>query len=155
MSRTFRRPLVLLRPQILGNLKVHQRLSQDPDTVPKKIDIPRHLGLAQQIRQCHPEIVGHRCGSPFVFLAESRIMRTTRWPTSSTANPKPIYTLTGTLTEGLPGIPVKLISRYPYFFALALIFAVNWSFPRLNLSRKIPTTLKIGIIVILKNRCAK
>jgi hypothetical protein len=66
MSRTFRRPFVLLCPQMLGNLKVHQRLSQNPDPIPKKIGIPGHLCLAKQIRHCHPEVVGHRCGSPFV-----------------------------------------------------------------------------------------
>lgn len=51
---------------------------EPPPEVHKKINIPAHLCLAQQVRHCPPEVVGHRCGSPFVFFAESRIMRTTR-----------------------------------------------------------------------------
>jgi len=45
---------------------------------------------------------------PLVFFAESRIMRTMRWPTSSTANQNPIYTLTGTLARRL-----VIYSRHP------------------------------------------
>jgi hypothetical protein len=56
--------------------------------------------------------------------------------------------------EALPGIPVRLISRFPYFLALAQMFAVNWSFPKLNLSNRNPATLKTGITIILRIRCA-
>ncbi len=74
LPRAFGGPLVLLRPKMLGNLKIHQRLPQYPDALPQKIHLARHLRLAQQIRQCHPEVVGHRCGVLLlsVSLARSR-----------------------------------------------------------------------------------
>jgi site-specific DNA recombinase len=54
--------LVPLRAQVLAHLQLHQRLRQHPHPFPQEVAVLQ-LRLAQQVLQCHPELVGHRVGS--------------------------------------------------------------------------------------------
>jgi hypothetical protein len=56
---------------MMGYFQLHEHLSQYPGPLAEKVHIPRKLGLAQQIRECHPEIVGHRCVFSFRVFGET------------------------------------------------------------------------------------
>jgi len=60
-----------LRPDVLRDLQLHQRLAQHPRPLAQEICVLLDLRLAQQRLQCHPHLVGHRRGS-------SRQVSTTR-----------------------------------------------------------------------------
>src|SRR5581483_9554069 len=88
-----RRALVPFGAQLLRHLQFHQRLTERLDAVPEEVDLLAQRGLAERLHQCHPQLIGHRVAPSSSRLSNS--MRTTRWPSPSTASP--IYTLTGTL----------------------------------------------------------
>jgi len=56
---------------MMGYFQLHEHLSQYPGPLAEEVQIPRKLGLAQQIRECHPEIVGHRCVFSFRVFGET------------------------------------------------------------------------------------
>src|SRR5262249_38387244 len=65
--------------------QLHHRLRQHARSLTQEVHILLQLRLAQQFVECHPEIVGHGVGPPSGF-STTHPMRTTPWPTSSTAS---------------------------------------------------------------------
>src|SRR3982751_247029 len=49
-------------------LDLHQRLGQNPDTLPEEVHVALHLCLAQKLLQSYPRLIGHR-----------RVLRSVAW----------------------------------------------------------------------------
>jgi hypothetical protein len=64
--------LVLIGTDVLGDFRFHELLRHQPDAFTQKIDILFELGLAQQLEKRHPQVLGHRFGSPFRRCGQSR-----------------------------------------------------------------------------------
>jgi hypothetical protein len=74
---------VTFSPELLSHLELHQLLSQHAYPFTQKISL-LHAGLAQHVDECHSQFLGH----PSDFLSSliwTIAMRTTRWPSASTA----------------------------------------------------------------------
>jgi hypothetical protein len=64
MSGSFRRSLIALGPNLLAQFQLHHRLGEHPYPCFQDVHVPFHLGLAQELHQCHPALVGHPVQSP-------------------------------------------------------------------------------------------
>lgn len=60
LARAFSRLLVTFGMQVLADFQLHQRLAEHPHAVAQHVGVLFQLGLAQQLDQCHPYVVGHR-----------------------------------------------------------------------------------------------
>ena len=54
------RSFVPLRSEMSAYFQLHQRLAKHSHSITEKVGIVVTLGLVDRVRQCHPQIVGHR-----------------------------------------------------------------------------------------------
>src|SRR5260221_5345116 len=54
-----RRALVPLGAYVLPHLHLHERLAEHAHTLSQEVDVLAQLGLAQQLLECHAQLVGH------------------------------------------------------------------------------------------------
>src|SRR5947209_16730755 len=83
---------------MLGHLQLHQRLGHDAYTLTKGVHVGLSVGLAQQLGECHAQVLGHRL--VLLIGCSTTPMGTTRWPPSSRPagqNPTRPWTLLASL----------------------------------------------------------
>src|SRR5205823_3254707 len=55
----------LSAPTCCAHFELHQLLGHGPHAFTQKVNVLVELGLAQQLKKSHPQVFGHRFGSPF------------------------------------------------------------------------------------------
>src|SRR5262249_16704968 len=88
LSRSLRRPLIALGPDLRTYLRFHQFVHQPAHRVPQKV-LAAFLPLAYRVQKCH-RLVSHRMLSLVVGLDDAR--ESTRWlvrQAAKTSTPRP------------------------------------------------------------------